>query len=393
MRRTYGWNDILVMPDDLRAFAWSAPMRELAAKVDMSDVGLRKLLAARGVAPPPQGYWNKLRAGKPVPSRPKAPPRRPGETGRVNLDPRFAKVLPPASPMPSTGSFASTLVPECLEDLRKVEAKAIGRAPVPKSLEAVHRGLRQLLAKDEQRREKAAGSRWQWDPPRFDNPVAKRRLRILNGIFLALSKRGHDGDSYEMDGEIRASAIVGDTSLGIDIGISGKHAMVRSGGVMRPAPDLPASTPMVVRLDPSFDGKAVETWCDDAQGTLESKMVDIVAGIIVAGEARFRWGLREAEELAEQWRVEAEKRRQERLAELNRQRVSDLFKSGDLLRQAQDIRSLVAEVREAIAQSPHISAAELTEWEHWALGEADRIDPVRSGQFMSHIRPPTLDTN
>ena len=49
MRRTYGWNDILVMPDDLRAFAWSAPMRDLAAQLDLSDVGLKKLLASYGV--------------------------------------------------------------------------------------------------------------------------------------------------------------------------------------------------------------------------------------------------------------------------------------------------------------------------------------------------------
>jgi hypothetical protein len=393
MSRMYGWNDILVMPDDLRAFAWSAPMRDLAAKLDMSDVGLRKLLAACGVAPPPQGYWNKVRAGKPVPNRPKAPPRRPGEIGRVRLDPRFAKVLSPAAPMSSTGPFASPLVPEDLEELRAVETKAIGRATVPKSLEAAHRGLRELLSKEARRREKVANSRWHWDEPKFDNPVARRRLRILNGIFLALSKRGHDGNAYERDGEIHASVTVGDTHLGIDIGIHGKHRMIRIAGYMRPAPDLPASTPLMVRLDPTFDGKAVETWCDDQQGKLEDKLVEIVAGIIVAGEARFRRSLREAEEQAERQRLEVEKRRQEQLAELNRQRITNLFKSGELLRQAQDIRSLVARVRTAIAEGSEISADELSAWERWALAEADRIDPVRSGQFMSHLRPPALDSN
>jgi hypothetical protein len=33
------------MPEDLIAYAWSAPMRDLAQKLNMSDVGLRKLLA------------------------------------------------------------------------------------------------------------------------------------------------------------------------------------------------------------------------------------------------------------------------------------------------------------------------------------------------------------
>ncbi|WP_287293181.1 hypothetical protein [Mesorhizobium sp.] len=49
-------NDILVLPDDLIAFAWSAPMRDLAAKLELSDVGLKKLLTRCGVASPPQGY-------------------------------------------------------------------------------------------------------------------------------------------------------------------------------------------------------------------------------------------------------------------------------------------------------------------------------------------------
>ena len=86
-------NDILVLPDDLIAFAWSAPMRDLAAKLELSDAGLKKLLTRCGVTSPPQGYWNKTRAGKRVPALPKAPPRRPGEMGRASVDARFKKVL------------------------------------------------------------------------------------------------------------------------------------------------------------------------------------------------------------------------------------------------------------------------------------------------------------
>ena len=91
MRHVYGWNHILVDPDELREFAWSAPMRDLAAKVDLSDVGLKKLLASFGIVTPPQGYWNKMHAGKAVPKCPKAPPRRPGEIGRVRLDETFCE--------------------------------------------------------------------------------------------------------------------------------------------------------------------------------------------------------------------------------------------------------------------------------------------------------------
>lgn len=68
MSTRYGnWNDILVLPEELIAFAWSAPMRDLAGKLDISDVGLRKQLTNYGVPVPPQGYWNKVHAGKPLP--------------------------------------------------------------------------------------------------------------------------------------------------------------------------------------------------------------------------------------------------------------------------------------------------------------------------------------
>jgi hypothetical protein len=362
-------------------------------KLDMSDVGLKKLLVTYGVVTPPQGHWNRVHAGRPVLERPKAQPRRPGESGRVRLDARFSKVLSPAPPLSSAGPFASAAVPEDLEELHSLEMKAIGRSGVPKNLEGAHKGLRKILAQETRRRDKVANSGWPWDALKFDNPVAKRRLRLLNGIFLALAKRGHDGDAYERDGEIHARVNVGDTYLGIDVGVLGKHRTVRVSGYMRPAPDLPASTPLVLRIDPSFDGTATQSWCDDEGGKLEEKLVAIVAGIIVAGEDRFRRELREAEERLEQQRREAEKRRQEKLAALNRERLANLSKSGELLRRAQDIRSLVADVRNALADRKDLNDTELSAWEAWALGEADRIDPVLSGQFMSHLKPPTLDSD
>lgn len=44
----YGLSNRRVMMDDVIAFAWSAPMRELAAAVGVSDVGLKKLLTGLG---------------------------------------------------------------------------------------------------------------------------------------------------------------------------------------------------------------------------------------------------------------------------------------------------------------------------------------------------------
>lgn len=58
-------------------------MRDLAARIGISDVGLKKLLRSHGIAAPPQGHWNRVHAGKAVMSPPKPPQRGPGESGRV----------------------------------------------------------------------------------------------------------------------------------------------------------------------------------------------------------------------------------------------------------------------------------------------------------------------
>ncbi|MFK0691147.1 hypothetical protein ACFX5Q_23540 [Mesorhizobium sp. IMUNJ 23033] len=248
-----------------------------------------------------------------------------------------------------------------------------------------------MLKQEQRRRDKNAEREWTWDEPKFDNPLGKRRLKIFNALFLALSKRGHDGDAYEHDGEIHARAIIGDTHVGLDIQIVGSHRTVRHQGYLRPAPDLPASTPLALRVDSGFDRKNTVSWQDDGDAKLESKIAEIVASIIVAGEKKFRLSLREAEERAERERIEKEKRRQEHLAQLNQKRLQNLRNSGELLRQAEDIRALVERVRRAIDEgSADIDSSVLEAWQRWALAEADRIDPVRSGQILTHLNEPSL---
>jgi len=153
-----------------------------------------------------------------------------------------------------------------LDELYDQELKAIGQAAVPKALDRPHRGLVPLLKQEQRRREKVAARAYHWDKPRFDTPLARRRLRILNAIFLALSKRGHDAQAYEHNGEILAAAIVGDTHIGLETAIVGKLRAVVQHGLHLPAPDLPAMTPLALRLRPDFGSELRQSWQDDADG-------------------------------------------------------------------------------------------------------------------------------
>ncbi|WP_371433202.1 hypothetical protein [Novosphingobium sp.] len=62
--------------------------------------------------------------------------------------------------------------------------------------------------------------------------------------------------------------------------------------------------------------------------------------------------------------------------------------SGELLRQSQDLRALVVAVRLAMQQRADVTTHSLSAWEEWALGEADKLDPIMSGQIISHLYPP-----
>lgn len=121
-------------------------------------------------------------------------------------------------------------------------------------------------------------------------------------------------------------------------------------------------------------------------GRLEAKIAEIAARSIVAGEARSRRSLKEAEERAKQFRRWEEERRREAIERRNAERLKQLRASGELLRQARDLRALIARLLEAaIAGSIDADRGVLEAWERWALAEADRLDPIRSGQIMRHL--------
>lgn len=397
MSNWYWRHDYLAMPEDVIAFAWSEPMRDLATKFGVSDVALRKMLRKYGVTLPQQGHWNRVHAGRTVPAPPPPPARSPGQNGRMLIDPKFEPFIPKAAPIPSSGPFASAEVPEDLEELRERETKLLGKVTVSKDLSRHHPALSSIMRSEQRLREKAVESRWY--EPEFENPVSQRQLRLLNALFLALAKRGHDGGMYveQYTRAFHPHVTIGDTKVDLKISILGKHSNRVRSGVMVPDTSLPASTLLFIRCDEA----GIPAWEDQKERRLETRIAEIAVSLIVAGEAKFRRQLKEAEIRAEEERVrreqrekeereERERQRLERIRQLNEQRIADLRMSGELLRRSQDLRVLVAEVRKALGQRSDVEPERLAAWENWALEEADKLDPILSGQIMSHLDPPLL---
>jgi len=381
----YGWNSHRVALADLIAFAWSAPMRELAAQVGLSDVGLKKLLRSYGVSGPPQGHWNRVHAGRSVSAPPAAPVREPGKRPYIHVDGRFAHL--PEAPLPSSaGPFASAKVPEDLDELRAQELKAIGRPASAAKITIQHPAIRTLLARDEKEHARAAENRWHTPNVLYDSPFERRRLRILNAVFLTLARRGHEATSDRQDYHTEFAVIIGDTHVAVALDEASKKAGAYNRySAPRPDPKRPASVKL--RLS-----AGTASWQDDDAGTLEAKVAEIAAGLIVEGERAYRVRLRELEEQAERQRIEAEQRHQERLRKANADRVVALIESGRLLAEAENLRNLIARVGEAVtAGRLELSTDQLAEWRQWADREADKLDPVMSGQVRVHLLPPVCD--
>lgn len=294
--------------------------------------------------------------------------------------------MPEAALPSSAGPFASAKVPEDLEELRAQTLKAVGRPASAAKITHPHSAIRILLAQDEKEQAKAAETRWHTANVLYGSPFEKRRLRILNALFLTLNRQGHDGGADRQDHHTEFSAFIGDTRISVNLDEAGRKPGVYN-RYTAPRPDPKRSASVKLRLTV---GNA--SWQDDAAGTLESKIAEITVGLIVEGERAYREHLRELEEEAERERVAVERRRQERLAKANADRSAALIESGRLLAEAENLRSLTTRVAMAVADGRlDMSAAQLAEWRNWADQEADKLDPVISGQVEAHLFPPTCD--
>ena len=366
--------------------AWSAPMRDLAGDLGISDVGLRKTLTKAGIPIPPQGHWNRVRAGHAV-RRPSLPFREPGMADIVNLGgrDRYARL-----PIDGDLTLPPPSEPEFGEPIEAVEARVaarVGKVTVSRTLAHCHPAITKLLAADDRRRAKQAESSWGYlfDKPLFESPFEQRRLRLLHGLFLALARMG-----------CRPSAS-GPAARDLDVQVGAQRVAFRLDhpsakrdrfGLSEPRPGPVDVLELFLGADKTPERLE---WRDDAHGKLEARLGSIVTALIVTGERHHRsqahlthkWTLEARErarrEAAEREAEAIERERQRRLEE-RRQARAELIGQARDLRDANDIRSLISAVcREAEGLGQTRATQEWTEWAH---AVADDLDPLQRMQFV-----------
>jgi hypothetical protein len=374
---------------ELYELVWSEPLSTLAPQFGISGSGLKKTCARAEVPVPPRGHWAKKQAGKRTVQLP-LPPRPPGMQDEVFVGRSAyhgyygatdAEIL---GPLPDPPTFD-----ESIESVRERARKMIRKATVPRDFSRAHSPISAILREDERRREKQRSSPFThgWDKPLIDSPLARRRLRILNGLFLATARAGGQGH------------IGGDELDDVSITVHHHHVSLK----LAPLPQKrqrsaetrsQKGTARGLRLSivrgfvENDDGMSWE----DGETTLESHVTEIAVEVIVTAEVHYRehclriheWLIERKANLEAQLRkekAEAEQKERERIAALAKARTDRLLAQATSLTQANAIRAYVETVCSAVAGAS-VPRDELQQWRAWALEQADRLDPVVSGAFL-----------
>lgn len=362
--------------DQLYELVWSEAMQKLARQIGISDVAIAKNCRKAGIPVPERGYWNKAQAGKSV-TKVALPPADLGTVSTIVM----SGELPPQLEGRITGKPGEQAAQEDIDILAERFQKRLGKVSTPRGLDPAHPQIAALLARDEERRRKREASSFSWPEPRFESPFERRRLRILNGIFLAVARAGGDGwvrGDYAREIGLR----FGDRNTMFTLEHTGKQS--RPGYSPSPPPEGIKSK-MRLRVGTTHNMTPNPLFWEDKEGCpLEDQLADIIVGLAVDAEQahrawllqRIAWAreVKELEEKEARARKEAEERRErERLAAIERAKIDKLLEDAASWHKAAEIRAYVDAVR---ADSSNLPECET--WAAWALAEADKLDPIKS---------------
>ena len=381
---------------------WSKPIKDIAPDFGISDVALAKFCRKYEIPLPGRGYWAKLQAGKPVMAF-ALPPRGLGRHETITLGrdewqgreaqekrEREQEIPPPPE------------FPESLDDVRLRVATLVGKVPYIKGFERTHRVIAALLEEDQARIEKRNASSYSsfYDQPFFASPYERRRLKLLNSIFLALAKldiSAHAQGKNPNDFTIR----VGDS--GITFRLDDPKAKVERES-WRPASDVHRSASDPLQLTVSWHLEKVEglrlIWSDSKDATIEALLQEVVVELVVVGEMQVRASelyhhTRRVErkagliEEARQREEEAKRKERLRVERIEKARIEHLLDDAMSLRLANDLRVYIQAVITANQTSAEpVPDDEMAEWAAWASAQVERIDPILTRAFLLPVDDP-----
>lgn len=385
---------------------WSKPIKDIAPEFGISDVALAKFCRSKGIPLPGRGYWAKLKAGKKVPVV-HLPPRGlgMGETIHIGSSNWRQREVEDAQLMiqeiPPPPEF-----PEPLDELNERVSKLIGKVVYVRDLNRTHGAIARLLNEDVKRLERRAAFEYPsfHDDAYFASPYERRRLKLVNSIFLAVARLGMVGAVKGKNPREFLIQVVGGTE--IHFRLDAPKQKKQQHEEWRPVSDIrrPATDPLQLSICWYRDKEeGVRLVWDDSETPLEESLREIVIGLIVAAEMQVRvaelqqhqWRVeRKAELIQEAKKREEEVKRKELLLRqrLEKARIEHLLEDAMSLRLANDLRAYIQAVQVANRESPEpVPDDEMEQWVAWASAQVARIDPILTRSFLTPVEDPGED--
>lgn len=359
---------------ELYAQVWREPMRTVAQRLGLSDVGLAKACRAALIPVPPRGYWAKLQHQKAV-AAPAPLPARPGQPDRVILSPAPPKAAPPASLLAALD-----------------EASKCAPIIAPLDLKRAHPIVRAWIEQNDRYRREARLAGWAINGEDWSCGLRQRQLRLYSALLIALAARG-----FELTAERHPDTGVTLAKAGESLRF---NLSPRAKIVPRPATkeelSLQPDRPVLRATVPAGDLKirlhgplSVPSEFREVKQPLEDQLnlviASLEAGIVELGEQR-QWRLqRQADWEAQQ----ARRRRLEAYGQAKAQRHERLLREAQHFEQAAQLRRLIA----AAEQAPLAARPQFAAWKAWALEQAQALDPVASGSLSLTLLEPFDDAD
>jgi hypothetical protein len=358
---------VIIDRKDLYTAVWSTPQKKLAQEYGVSDQAISKACHRSNIPRPGRGYWAKLAAGKTAHKLP-LPLRGPGESdtihiGRYEGQRRTEDDIIAEIPSPP-------VYDETLEDMHARIVKMVGKVTYPRTNAKTHPIIQTFLTQDEARAREYVKNPYDWYKPHYDTPVEKRRLRLLNAIFLAAHSHGYkpsmSTSQYEHANRT-ASIMVGSQSVEFElkpIKPKGRHNNESSR----------KQQPLELTIQGANKESATKQyWCDTDDARLELCLTDILIELIMTGERNLRqraqhiyeWNINYRNDLIEkrkQQAIERERQELEAIENEKKARIDKLLSDANELRQADNIRNYVQRVLEQHGEED----PDVASWAEWA---------------------------
>jgi hypothetical protein len=371
-------------------------MRNLSERFGISDVALKKTCARAGIPTPNRGYWAKKEAGKET-IQAVLPMRPPGMEEEVSIASGGSGSYHYWNKEEILGFVgAAPQFDEPIETVRARIAEIVDHMAVPHKIRTWHSAINSLLKEDEKRREKQRTDPYpsSWDKPLFDTPFERRRLRVLNSLFLAVAKM--NGKAFVQGREareIRISFFRQHLHLTLD---RPKRSNRRAQVLNTTGESSDSKLCLSILSNPGSES-VLAFWQDDEAQKIEMRMTEVAVQTILTAETQYRehalhqyqWRIKLKAELQEEerkLRLEAERVEKERQKRIEQARINRLLRDAAAFQQAGEIRKYVEVIRLAMARDSSSSMDEVEQWSKWALAQADRIDPAVGGRFLKAMQ-------